>query len=133
MAKVVLLDASALIAVYSSSDQHHQWGLQLFRDTLDADLEMPALSLAEVLVHPTQKGTQAKFLGSIEGLGLRIADLPADCAGELAALRVETGLKMPDVVVLRQAMAIGAMLATTDQKLAKAAAAKGLEVSSPQF
>ena len=133
MAGVVVLDASALIALYSDKDPHHQWGLQLFRDTVDKELEISALSLAEVLVHPTRSGTHEKFLSSIEGLGLRIGDLPSDSAEELAQLTVEAGLKMPDVVVLRQAMKSSALLATTDEKLAKAAAARGLAVSSPQL
>ena len=133
MAGVVVLDSSALIALYSDSDPHHQWGLKLFLDTADNDLEMSALSFAEVLVHPTRNGTKSKFLRSIEGLGLRIADLPFDSAEELADLRAQTGLKMPDVVVLRQAMKSSAVLATADQKLAKIATAKELEVSSPQF
>ena len=131
MAGVVVLDASALIALYSSGDAHHSWALEMFRDTAASKLEMPVLSFAEVLVHPTRQGKREKFLSSISGLGLEVIELPAQAALELASLRHQTNLKMPDVVVLQRAVAVGGTLATTDRKLAETASGLGLVVSSP--
>lgn len=132
MAGVAVLDASALIALYSSSDKHHQWALDMFHETVALRLEMTVLSFAEVLVHPTRQGKREKFLASISGLGLEIVELPQDAATELANLRNETNLKMPDVVVLQHALKVGGTLATTDRKLAAAASELGLAVSSPR-
>lgn len=131
MAGVVVLDASALIALYSSGDAHHSWALEMFRNTAASKLEMPVLSFAEVLVHPTRQGKREKFLSSISGLGLEVIELPAQAALELASLRHQTNLKMPDVVVLQRAVAVGGTLATTDRKLAETASGLGLVVSSP--
>ena len=131
MAGVVVLDASALIALYSSGDAHRSWALEMFRDTAASKLEMPVLSFAEVLVHPTRQGKREKFLSSISGLGLEVIELPAQSALELASLRHQTNLKMPDVVVLQRAVAVGGTLATTDRKLAETASGLGLVVSSP--
>jgi len=131
LAGVVVLDASALIALYSSGDAHRSWALEMFRDTAASKLEMPVLSFAEVLVHPTRQGKREKFLSSISGLGLEVIELPAQSALELASLRHQTNLKMPDVVVLQRAVAVGGTLATTDRKLAETASGLGLVVSSP--
>lgn len=131
MASVVVLDASALIALYASDDVHHGWAMEMFRQTAASKLEMPVLNFAEVLVHPTRQGKREKFLASISGLGLEIVDLPADEAIELASLRSETSLKMPDVVVLQHARKVGATLATTDRKLAETASGLGLAVIKP--
>jgi len=131
LAGVVVLDASALIALYSSGDAHHSWALEMFRDTAASKLEMPVLSFAEILVHPTRQGKREKFLSSISGLGLEVIELPAQAALELASLRHQTNLKMPDVVVLQRAVAVGGTLATTDRKLAETASGLGLVVSSP--
>lgn len=131
LAGIVVLDASALIALYSSADAHHSWALNMFRDTAASKLEMPVLSFAEVLVHPTRQGKREKFLSSISGLGLEVTELPAKAALELANLRNQTNLKMPDVVVLQRALEVGGTLATTDRKLAETASGLGLAVSSP--
>ena len=103
----------------------------MFRDTAASKLEMPVLSFAEILVHPTRQGKREKFLSSISGLGLEVIELPAQAALELASLRHQTNLKMPDVVVLQRAVAVGGTLATTDRKLAETASGLGLVVSSP--
>jgi predicted nucleic acid-binding protein len=54
--------------------------------------------------------------------------VPSDMAVKLAALRVETGLKMPDCCVLLTAEGAGGRLATFDERLARAARNRDLEV-----
>lgn len=131
MAQLVVLDASALIALVSSQDPHHNWALEMFRDTASFELQMSALTQAEVLVHPARAGKLEKFLLLIRGLGLEITPIEEADASKLASIRSNTNLKMPDAVVLHQALKVKGSIATTDNKLAQVAKAKGLGVFKP--
>jgi predicted nucleic acid-binding protein len=132
MAGVVVLDASALIALHDSKDRHHTWARGMFLDSLDAALAMSVLTYAEVLVHPTRAGKVAEFEQNIVGLGIEIVAVGAEDAPALAHLRASTSLKMPDVIVLHLAAGLGASLATTDRVLASEAALLGLTVLEPE-
>ena len=131
MAQLVVLDASALIALVSSQDPHHNWALEMFRDTASFELQMSALTQAEVLVHPARAGKLEKFLKLIRGLGLEITPIEEADASKLASIRLSTNLKMPDAVVLHEAMKVNGSIATTDNNLAKVAKAQGLGVFKP--
>jgi predicted nucleic acid-binding protein len=132
MAGVVVLDASALIALHDSHDRHHTWARGMFLDTIDATLAMSVLTYAEVLVHPTRAGKVAEFEQNIAGLGIEIVTVRAEDAPALAHLRASTSLKMPDVIVLHLATRLGASLATTDRELAGEAALLEVTVLEPQ-
>ena len=132
MAGVVVLDASALIALHDSEDRHHTWARGMFLETIDATLLMSVLTYAEVLVHPTRAGKVAEFERNIAGLGIEIVTVAADDGPALAHLRASTSLKMPDVIVLHLAAGLGASLATTDRELAGEAALRGVSVLEPQ-
>jgi predicted nucleic acid-binding protein len=132
MAGLVVLDASALIALHDSEDRHHTWARGIFLETIDAALSMSVLTYAEVLVHPTRAGKVAEFEQNIAGLGIEIVTVGAGDAPALAHLRESTSLKMPDVIVLHLAAGLGASLATTDRELAGEAALRGVTVLEPQ-
>jgi predicted nucleic acid-binding protein len=131
LAKIIVLDTSALIALTSSKDPHHQWALKMFRDTAAFELQMSALSLAEALVHPARADRAGKFLKLIDGLGLEITPIEASDASRLANLRATTNLKMPDAVVLQQAIKVKGSIATTDKTLAKVTKQKAIDVFQP--
>lgn len=132
MAGMMVLDASVLIALHNSQDPHHDWSLAVFHQTLELQWQMPVLTLAEALVHPIKAGKGEEFQRNIAGLGLVIQDIPATAASSIAELRVSTALRMPDCVVLWQAIQTKAMLATTDRALAKKARELALEVIEPK-
>jgi predicted nucleic acid-binding protein len=132
LAQVVVLDASALIALASSNDPHHSWALEMFRDTAGFDLQMTGLTQAEVLVHPARAGKLDKFLKLIGGLGLEVTSIDESDSSSIAKIRASTNLKMPDVIVLQQAIKVNGSIATTDQQLAKVAKSKGVEVFFPR-
>lgn len=132
MAGVVVLDASALIALYDSNDRHHSWARGMFVDTIAASLVMSVLTYAEVLVHPTRAGKVEEFERNIDGLGIEIVTAGAEDASTLALLRASTSLKMPDAIVLHLATRLGASLATTDRGLAAEASRRGIVVFEPQ-
>lgn len=132
MARVVVLDAGALIALHDSTDVHHEWALEMFMDTVADELVISTLTYAEVLVHPTRAKKVAKFVKDLAGLGLRIKELSAADATELAAVRAATAVKMPDAIVLLEAARADATVATTDNVLARMARERGHFVYSPQ-
>ena len=132
MAGLVVLDASALVALHDSEDRHHTWARGMFLDTIDATLAMSVLTYAEVLVHPTRAGRVAEFERNIAALGIAILTAAADDGPALAHLRASTSLKMPDVIVLHLASGLGASLATTDRGLATEAARSGVAVLEPR-
>lgn len=127
----MVLDASALIALASSKDPHHDWALNMFRDTASFGFQMSALTQAEVLVHPARAGKLEKFLKLIGELGLEITPIEASDSSKLANIRATTNLKMPEVIVLHQAMKVKGSIVTTDQKLTKVAKIKGVRVFHP--
>jgi hypothetical protein len=131
LGRVVVLDASALIALVSSQDTHHAWALELFRDTATFNLHMSALTQAEVMVHPARAGQLKKFQKLIAGLGLEITPIESTDSEKLASLRAKSSLKMPDAVVLHQAMKVNGSIATTDLKLALTAKDHGVGVFQP--
>lgn len=127
----VVLDASALIALYSSKDINHLWAIGFFKQTLDRELSMNVLNYSECLVHPIRAGKLDQFSAGVAGLGVEVVQIVSSDASSLAQLRAGTGLRMPDVLVLHQAKNLGAAVATTDQQLAKVARDLGIEVFSP--
>jgi predicted nucleic acid-binding protein len=131
LAELVVLDASALIALASDTDPNHSWAMAMFRDTAAFGLQMTALTQAEVLVHPARAGKSEKFLKLIGALGLEITPIEESDSRQIAKIRAETSLKMPDAVVLSQATKVSGSVATTDKQLAKVAKDKGLGVFSP--
>jgi predicted nucleic acid-binding protein len=103
----------------------------MFRDTAAFSLQMTALTEAEVLVHPARAGKLEKFLKLIGALGLEITPIEESDSSQIAKIRASTSLKMPDAVVVSQAIKVSGSIATTDKQLAKVAKDKGLGVFSP--
>ena len=127
-----MLDASALIALASSKHPHHDWALEMFRDTAAFDLQMTSLTYAEVLVHPARAGKLEKFLKLLAQLGLEITSVSAGDSKSLAELRASSSLKLPDVVVLYQAIKSKGSIASSDQNLIRVAKEKGVGVFHPE-
>jgi predicted nucleic acid-binding protein len=130
---VIVLDAGALIALINERDAHHVWARELFTSTTGEEWVISSLNLAEVMVHPVRAGKAEEFMRGIEGLRLRVEGTQPAHATELARLRAETSLKMPDVIALHLASGLSASLATVDRRLAEKASEFGCEVHAPQF
>ena len=128
---MIVLDAGALIALINERDAHHAWARDLFASTTSDDWMISTLNLAEVMVHPVRAGKSEEFLRGIEGLHLRVEVVSPDYAIELATLRAETSLKMPDVIALHLARTHSGTLATVDRQLAQKAVTYGCDVVSP--
>jgi predicted nucleic acid-binding protein len=125
---VIVLDASVLIALAQTEDRHHQRARALLRAGVDEELAASPITLAELLVEPTRVGRPGDALAMVRDLQVRTVPLGDAAPQQLAILRVETGLRMPDCCVLLAAVDTGSSLATFDQRLLAAATKLGLEV-----
>ena len=130
---MIILDANVLIAAFDGSDIHHEWAITLLKDTVSEELMISSLTYAEILVAPIRADRLKEFRKGIDSLGFRIVDINSEDALEIASLRAETGLKMPDVIVLHAALTHSASLASADAALTRKAAALGIAVFSPSI
>ena len=131
LAEIVVLDASALIALLSSDDPHHDWAVQMFIDTVACNYQMTALNKAEAMVHPTRLGKLESFLASLEHLRIEVAAIEDIDTVGIAEIRATTNLKMPDALVLYQAEKVQGAIATTDNELTRVARSRSVGVFKP--
>ena len=125
---MIVADASWVVALRDPSDGHHRQAEAINRDIAEEDALLHPVTLAECLVAPAQ-------LGVLEGAanGLRasfvVTDVDGDAPERWAALRAETGLQLPDAIVLDTALTYNARaIATFDTRLATSANQRGLKV-----
>ena len=127
----ITLDATVLIALAKPDDAHHEWAKEFFVGATDAEFCIASLTMAEVLVHPVRQKVHKKFLSAIKRLNFEVLPLADDDVLELAQVRVSSGLRMPDAVVLHAAITHKTDLVTADQQLARAAFAHKVAVHQP--
>jgi predicted nucleic acid-binding protein len=77
-------------------------------------------------VDPTRAGTLRTAQAALSALAVAELPLPPDAAEQLAALRTDTGLKLPDCCVLLAAQVADGGVLTFDERLARAASERGL-------
>lgn len=126
MARVIVLDASILIAYLDEDDEHHDRSMVLLSREIGDDLAISPITLAEVLVAPTRDQRSAPVLTAITALEVASIPITVDSAVRLAQLRVTTRLRMPDCCVLLAAQDASARVASFDDRLLTAASAVGL-------
>lgn len=127
---MIVLDASALIAHLDGHDTHHDRVEALLLEHDDAALSASVVTLAETLVGPARAGLLERAQSALATLAVQPIGLDLVASAELARIRAETGLRMPDCCVLHAAEAVGAELVVTfDDRLARALAARGLGVA----
>ena len=125
---MIVLDASVLVAYLDGADAHHRRAEALLAREIDDDFAVNSLTLAEVLVVPARESRMDDVRAALDELDVQELPFPDDTAVKLARIRAETALKMPDCCVLLAADAMTARLASFDDGLRKAAAARGVEV-----
>jgi len=125
---MITLDASVVIAHLQPRDPHHRAATAYLREHADQPMLIHSLNLAEVLIGGVKAGRGQELLDDLHAIGLRVADQRDGEALRLAALRVETGLKLPDCCALDTALTSELTLATFDERLAAAARTRHLKV-----
>lgn len=125
---MIILDAGVLIALQSVDDAHHAAVLDFIREHRERPLAAGGVTVAESLVHAARDGYVEDLLEEYEILGVASFDVPGEAAGTIARVRAETGLRLPDALVLYACERERAELATTDAALARAAHARRIRV-----
>lgn len=116
------VDASVVIAWQSPDHVFHAEAIQLIGGT-EPPLYLNELNLAEVLVG-ISKDTWPSAIETLREMGFRFVTTSAT---ELAAARVDTGLRMPDACVIATARSTGSTTVLTfDSALTRAAVSLGL-------
>lgn len=124
---MIVLDASVLIAYLDADDEHHARAENLLAKEIDDEFAANALTLAEVLVAPTQETRLEDTRAVLRDLEVQELPFPPETAIKLAQLRALTNLKMPDCCVVLAAEQVVARIGSFDDRLLRAAATRKLE------
>ena len=123
---MIVLDASVLIAHLDPRDALHDAADEQLLDAADQPFGVSTITLAEALVAPLRTGTLRTTYAALKALEVEELPLPGGAAEQLAAMRAETGLKLPGCCVLLAAETARGGILTFDERLARAAAERGL-------
>lgn len=122
MARVIVIDASVLIAHLNGADSSHDRAEAALLAAAELPLAASSITLAEVLVGPVRAGKLDVARSALRALEIAEVAFGAGAAERLAALRADTGLKLPDCCVLLAAQDVGAeAVLTFDDRLMKRA------------
>ncbi len=125
---MIACDASVLIAHLDVTDAHHERAVSVLLQVAPPLVASP-ITLAEVLVGPARAGRLDEAHAALSSLRVREVALADDAAGRLAALRADTGLKLPACCVLLAAQDASAQAVLSfDERLATVARRLGLIV-----
>lgn len=126
---MITLDASALIAHLQPGDIHHEVATRYLISNAHERMLIHSLNLAEVLVGAARVGRGHELADDLKAMGVEVAPAQADEALQLARLRVDTGLKLPDCCALVTALSTQSTVMTFDERLARVARARHLAVA----
>ena len=115
----VVLDTSVVIALLEGKNERHSMAVEHFGNEINTYI-LSAVTIAEVLVRPSQLGTAADAVKSLKRFADEIIDLDFELAAQAAQIRASKYLKLPDAIISATAQAARATLVTFDAKLAKA-------------
>lgn len=123
----MILDANVVIALLDDTDTHHAAASDIVIAP-DVALSIHTVTLAEALVVPVRRGLGSQA-SAIVTRDLGITPVTPDLSPlTLATLRSDTGLRLPDCIVLATAEEMAMSLATFDERLARVARGRGVEV-----
>lgn len=121
----VALDASAVIAVFSGGDAHHDSAVAELSAALDLkhSLSIAVSAYSEVMVHAMRERRGDHLDSFFARLGVELVEIDRSVGRLAAVLRGQhRGLRLPDALVLAAARSRGARLLTFDKNLARLAA-----------
>lgn len=129
---MIVADASWVVALRDPGDRHHHQAVAINQEIAEQDALLHPVTLAECLVAPAQLGVLESAADGLRA-SFVVTDVEADAPERWAALRAETGLRLPDAIVLDTALSHNARaIATFDARLSASAVQHGLEVLGRQ-
>jgi predicted nucleic acid-binding protein len=128
MAGMIAVDASWVVALRDPLDAHHGAAVASNDAMGDEPALLALVTFAECLVAPAKMGVLDEAAAELRA-AFDVIGPDADAALRWAALRAETGLRLPDTIVLDVALQCHARaIATFDGVLALRARERGLEI-----
>lgn len=124
---MIVFDAGVLIAHLETHDVFRPAATAFMEEYEELEFAAGVTTIAEVLVHPCQAGSAESVVAALESLVLVPLELTQGDIMGVAGIRADTGLRMPDAIVLHLAERHAAQLVTTDRAVARAARARGVE------
>lgn len=125
---MIVADASWVVALRDPGDDHHLPAAAINRGIDDEDVWLHPVTLAECLVAPARLSVLPDAVLRLRA-AFEVPDVERDAPVRWAALQAETGLRLPDAVVLDTALSHGARaIVTFDAKLTAAASEHGLDI-----
>lgn len=97
---MIVVDASVLIAHLNATDSCHSRAETVLLETAEHPLVASSITVAEVLVGPARSGKLDVARSALRALEVEEVSVPSGSAEQLARLRADTGLKLPDCCVL---------------------------------
>jgi predicted nucleic acid-binding protein len=118
VARLIVLDASVVIAALAADDAHHDAAVAALADASDDELVLAATTRAEILVGPSRVGGEALAAARHFADGCETIPVSAAIADDAAALKARhRGLSLPDTIALVVAELIDAdVLWTFDRR-----------------
>ncbi len=126
MARLIVADASVLIAHLDGADAFHQRATARLEEAAGQRLAASPITLAEVLVGPVRVGQAAEAQAALRTLEIEEVPLGPGAPSRLAVLRATTNLKLPDCCVLLAAEDATGTVLSFDERLVAVAATLGL-------
>jgi len=125
---VIVADTSWIVALRDPKDTHHTDATVIDEATAFEDVLLHPVTLAECLVAPALLGVLDEAAATLRA-AFEIVEFDDDAPVRWASLRAESGLRLPDVVVLDTALRHSARaIATFDDRLTSRAVDRGLDV-----
>lgn len=128
---MIVADASWIVALRDPDDDHHLEAVAVNSEISGEVALLHPVTLAESLVAPAKLGVLDEAASRLRA-AFELVDVDPDAPIRWASLRAETGLRLPDAIVLDTALHHRARaIATFDERLATRSVDRGLEVLGP--
>jgi predicted nucleic acid-binding protein len=128
---VIVADASWIIALRDPHNVHHSVATGIAEEAAGEDVLLHPVTFAECLVAPARLGRLSEAAAILRA-AYEIPDVDPEAPIRWARLRAQTGLRLPDAIVLDTAITSSCdAIVTFDAKLAGAAGERGLDVQGP--
>jgi predicted nucleic acid-binding protein len=109
VARLIVLDASVVIAALAVDDAHHDAAVAALVDASDAELVLAATTRAEILVGPARVGSKALTAARDFVAGCETVPVSETVADNAATLKARhRALSLPDAIALEIAELIDA-------------------------
>ena len=129
---MIVADASWIVALRDPDDDHHQEAVALTRGIAGEDALLHPVTLAECLVAPAKLGVLDEAAATLHA-AFEVVEVDPDAPLRWASLRADSGLRLPDAIVLDTALHHRARaIATFDDHLATCSADHGIKFLGPR-